>query len=71
MAKDPICGMEVDETTAAAKIGYKGDTYYFCAPGCLQEFVKEPEKYLPLQGASKKSLTDSAVQTGDNQGGHQ
>jgi len=34
MAKDPVCGMEVDEKTPAATSEYKGKTYYFCDPGC-------------------------------------
>ncbi|MFH1844430.1 MAG: YHS domain-containing protein [bacterium] len=34
MAKDLVCGMEVDEKKAAAKSEYKGKTHYFCAPGC-------------------------------------
>ena len=45
MAKDPVCGMEVDEATAPAKTDYRGKTYYFCAPGCKDIFEKEPEKY--------------------------
>ncbi len=46
MAKDPICGMEVDPKKAAAKTDYKGQTYYFCAPGCKTTFEKDPEKYV-------------------------
>jgi YHS domain-containing protein len=46
MAKDPVCGMDVDEQTAQHKSEYKGQTYYFCAPGCKRAFDKEPEKYL-------------------------
>lgn len=46
MAKDPVCGMEVDEQQAAATAEYQGQTYYFCAPGCKVAFEKEPEKYL-------------------------
>jgi Cu+-exporting ATPase len=49
MAKDPVCGMEVDEEKAAAKSEHKGKTYYFCAPGCKKAFDKEPEKYLKAQ----------------------
>ncbi len=33
MAKDPVCGMEVDEKTAPAKSEHMGKTYYFCSPG--------------------------------------
>lgn len=45
MAKDPVCGMQVNETTAAGKIDYKGRTYYFCSPACKAKFEKTPEKY--------------------------
>lgn len=45
MAIDPICGMQVDEATAKIKSEYKGNTYYFCAPGCKTEFDSNPEKY--------------------------
>ncbi|MDI3548277.1 MAG: hypothetical protein PWR10_1929 [Halanaerobiales bacterium] len=31
MAKDPVCGMEVDPDKAAATYDYQGKTYYFCA----------------------------------------
>lgn len=50
MAIDPVCGMEVDETTATWKSEYKGKTYYFCAPGCKASFDKDPEKYLAEGG---------------------
>ena len=43
---DPVCGMEVTESGAAGKYEYKDKTYYFCGPGCMHSFKKEPEKYL-------------------------
>jgi len=46
MAKDPVCGMEVDEKAAAGTSEYKGQMYYFCSPGCKKSFDKEPEKYV-------------------------
>ncbi len=49
MAKDTVCGMEVDEKKAPAKTEYKGKTYYFCAPGCKKAFVQNPDKYLKAQ----------------------
>ncbi|HEY5574799.1 MAG TPA: YHS domain-containing protein [Anaerolineales bacterium] len=51
MAVDPVCGMEVDEKSAAATYQYKGQTYYFCAPGCKAAFEKDPEKYLGSHAA--------------------
>lgn len=47
--KDPVCGMEIDPATAAGKSEYKGQTYYFCAPGCKRSFEKDPEKYVSQQ----------------------
>ncbi len=46
MAKDPVCGMQVDERTPAGKSEYKGKDYYFCSPGCKVSFDKEPEKFV-------------------------
>jgi YHS domain-containing protein len=46
MAKDLVCGMDVDEKTAKYKTTYKGKTYYFCAPGCKITFEENPEKYV-------------------------
>lgn len=46
MAKDPVCGMEIDEKTAAGKSEYKGKTYYFCSTGCKKSFDQDPEKYV-------------------------
>jgi Cu+-exporting ATPase len=45
MAKDPICGMNVNEKTAKFKSDYKGKTYYFCAQSCKTTFDKNPAKY--------------------------
>lgn len=38
MAKDPVCGMEVDEKKAKFTSTYKGKTYYFCAKACKEKF---------------------------------
>ncbi|MCE7981716.1 MAG: YHS domain-containing protein [Caldilinea sp. CFX5] len=46
MAKDPVCGMDVDTQTAQHKSEYNGQTYYFCCAGCKRSFDKEPEKYI-------------------------
>jgi YHS domain-containing protein len=46
MAKDPVCGMEVDETKAAATLVHQGTAYYFCAQACKTTFDKDPAKYV-------------------------
>jgi YHS domain-containing protein len=49
MAKDLVCGMDVDPKTAAGKSEYQGQTYYFCSVGCKKAFDKEPQKYVKTQ----------------------
>ena len=41
MAKDPICGMEVNEEEATKK-GLVKDNNYFCSKDCLDKFNKGP-----------------------------
>jgi len=53
MAMDPVCKMEVEPENAPAKAEYKGETYYFCAPGCKVAFEKDPEKFLKEEEESK------------------
>jgi Cu+-exporting ATPase len=38
---DPICGMQVKMTEAAAFQDYKGKTYYFCSERCRSLFNQE------------------------------
>ncbi|MEO0084878.1 MAG: heavy metal translocating P-type ATPase [candidate division WOR-3 bacterium] len=44
--KDPVCGMEVSDATAAGKFEYQGITYYFCSLSCLEKFKADPQKFL-------------------------
>jgi YHS domain-containing protein len=46
MAKDHVCGMEVDEKNPGAITEYQVKTYYFCCGGCKASFDRNPEKYL-------------------------
>src|SRR6266704_202608 len=45
MAKDPVCGMYVEEGEHALKTTHYGTTYYFCSETCLVQF-QAPEKAL-------------------------
>jgi cation transport ATPase len=45
MAKDPICGMYVEESQHALQTTRYGTTYYFCSETCLAQF-QAPEKTL-------------------------
>ena len=44
-AKDPVCGMSVNVSTAKYKSEHSKTTIYFCCAGCKQAFDKQPEKY--------------------------
>lgn len=55
LAKDPVCGMDVDEATAKEKYEYYGRTYFFCCKGCRLEFQDDPEKFIgPGQGGASE-----------------
>ena len=45
MAKDPVCGMDVNEKNAPATSEHKGQTFAFCSLNCKQQFDKNPEQY--------------------------
>ena len=49
MAKDPVCGMEVNPeiaTTQGLSSEHNGETYYFCGKGCKLDFDENPERVL-------------------------
>jgi Cu+-exporting ATPase len=60
MAKDPVCGMTVELSSAAAERLYEGKTFYFCARGCAEAFGKDPKKYLGNREASAGSRGSGA-----------
>ena len=46
MATDPVCGMQIDERTAAGSSMFEGDNYYFCSAGCKKKFETNPSAYV-------------------------
>ncbi|MCP8321492.1 MAG: heavy metal translocating P-type ATPase, partial [archaeon] len=40
IAKDPVCGMYVNEKTTNLKVTVRGREYYFCSKTCLETFLK-------------------------------
>ena len=49
MAKDPVCGMDINTEVAEAQglaSDYEGRTYYFCGRGCKLDFDEEPARFL-------------------------
>ena len=45
MAKDPVCGMTVDETKSKLKSEHDGHAFYFCSPACKAQFGRDPHRY--------------------------
>ena len=59
MAKDPVCGMFVEEKPESIRHTMNGKKYFFCSSQCLNEF-REPEKELKklnIQVVSSVALT--------------
>mgnify|MGYP003461354158 FL=1 len=46
MAKDPVCGMQVEPAKAAGKMEHDGKSYFFCSRHCLDAFRKDPARYV-------------------------
>lgn len=45
MAKDPVCGMEIDPKEAVATRVHDGRTFYFCSQNCVDQFDADPHRY--------------------------
>src|SRR3989338_4545535 len=58
MAKDPVCGMEVDEKKAKFRLVSKGRKYFFCSKNCHDEFNKK--KALPENALNEKQCENSS-----------
>lgn len=42
---DPVCGMTISASGAAAHRDYDGTRYYFCSAGCAGRFDADPSQY--------------------------
>ena len=55
MATDPVCGMQVDERSAAGSLVHEGTRYYFCSATCLGKFKANPSGLVHRAGAGPGS----------------
>jgi YHS domain-containing protein len=46
LARDPVCGMDVEIARAAASTDFDGRTYYFCTLQCKDDFERQPTMYV-------------------------
>ena len=49
-AIDVVCGMQVRESDAPAKVTMRGATHYFCSDRCRERFEANPDRYLGAAG---------------------
>lgn len=46
LVHDPVCNMRLSPKTSSYAIRKNGETYYFCAKGCLNKFRESTNKYI-------------------------
>lgn len=46
---DPVCGMRIKRTNAAAQASYRGHPYFFCSAECEKKFSRNPTAYVEIQ----------------------
>jgi class 3 adenylate cyclase/DNA-binding transcriptional MerR regulator len=44
-AADPVCGMEINESSAEAALTWQGYRLLFCSERCLRHFLADPARY--------------------------
>ncbi len=46
LVHDPVCEMRLSPKTAGFSHHHQGQTYFFCASGCMKKFQEKPHKYV-------------------------
>jgi Cu+-exporting ATPase len=59
---DPVCGMKVDPSKAAASIERKDTTVYFCSQACAAKFRAAPEKYVQAKPGAVPSHPEAKTE---------
>jgi P-type Cu+ transporter len=63
LARDPVCGMNVNPATAKYKTDFAGHTYYFCSASCVQKFTATPAAYVGERKPTKPAQSPAAAST--------
>jgi Cu+-exporting ATPase len=62
---DPVCGMTIDRADSVGEHEYRGKTYYFCNPHCLEQFRADPGRYVdPNRRAGNPAEAGSHIERG-------
>jgi len=48
-AGDPVCGMRIRRSAAAASDSFHGHPYFFCSRECQERFAREPTAYVNVR----------------------
>lgn len=54
-ARDPVCGMRVDEWTAVFSTLFDDQRLVFCSSRCMQRFQSDPERYVVAGARQERS----------------
>ncbi len=52
VAKDPVCGMDVDPVTSEHRSEHDGQAFFFCSAKCRERFQSSPATYLANEADS-------------------
>lgn len=52
-AIDPVCGMEIDATSAVT-VEHAGQIYHFCESACADTFRDDPDRWI-VRGSTRES----------------
>lgn len=63
MAKDPVCGMDVDPHSTEHRYAHGGITHYFCSARCREKFEADPDNYLPGGGQAHEKAPEGTPYT--------
>ena len=56
LLQDPVCGMWVNDDTAAARIALDDELILFCAAGCHSAYLRDPRRYAGAAGSATRGV---------------
>ena len=67
MVKDPVCGMMIDERSAAGTSVFGGQMYYFCSVTCKQQFDRNPAAFVAPADQRANPSPDTPTMSSDDE----
>ena len=59
VARDPVCGMQVDPGATPHHAVHDGTTWHFCSARCRERFVADPGTYIGMKAAPAPATADA------------